>query len=92
MIESGHADARVVGGGEKGIAGTEAGAHDAETAIALLLEPVEATTRVNHALAAGVERAADIGGDGVVGAAGLRGHANVVIGHAQPQHGNAQSD
>jgi len=58
--------------------------------IAPLLQPVEATTNVNDALANGVERPADIGGKRVIGAANLSGHANVVVGHRQAEDGNAQ--
>ena len=58
--------------------------------VALLLQPVEAAANIDHALAHGIERAANVGGDGVVGAADFRRHADIVIRHGHPQHGDAQ--
>ena len=81
-----------MGRSQKGIARPEAGAHDAETAVALGFEPIETATDIDDGLAAGVQGAADIGGDRVVGAPDLRRRANVVVRHAQPQYRNSQSD
>ena len=89
MIEGGHANARIVRGGKKCITGSQAGAHDAQPAVSLLLQPIQAAANVHHRLAARVERAPDVGGHRVVGAARLRRHANVVIRHAQAQHRDA---
>jgi len=55
-----------------------------------LLEPIQAGADVDYGLAAGIEGASDVGGDGVVGAAGLGGHADIVIGHAEAEYGDAQ--
>ena len=85
MVEGVDADARVVGAGQEGVAGAEAGAEHAEVLVALLLKPVEAAADVDDGLAAGGERAADVGADGVVGALQLGGAANVVVGHGEPQ-------
>src|SRR5208282_4707303 len=45
---------------------------------------------VENTLAGSVQRAADVGGDGVVSALDLGGHADVVIGHAQAENSNAE--
>ena len=90
MIEGSYPDAGIVGSGKKGIARTEAGADDAELRVTLLLQPVEAATGIDHALAAGIESTADVGGDGVVGAVNFGGAADIVIGQGQAQDGNAQ--
>ena len=56
----------------------------------MLLEPVEAAADIDHALAHGIERASDVGGNGIVCAANLSGHADIVIRHAQAQDCNIQ--
>ena len=91
MVEGVDAEARIVGAGEKGIAGAEAGAEHAEVLVALLLEPVEAAANVDDGLAAGHEGAADVGADGVVGALELSGAANVVVGHGEAQRRDAHA-
>ncbi len=90
VVEGGDANAGIVGGGDEGVTGTQTGADDSELAVALLLEPIEAAADVDDALADGVEGAAEVGGDSVIGAADLGGHADIVIGHAQPKDGDAQ--
>ena len=91
VIEGIHAQARIVGAGQEGVAGAEAGAQNAEVLVALLLEPVEAATNIDHSLAAGGNGAADVGADGVVGALKLHGTANVVIGLGEPQRRDAHA-
>ena len=91
VVEGVDADARIVGAGQIGIAGAEAGSENAEVLVALLLKPVEAAANVNDSLTAGHERAADVGADGVVGALELGGAANVVIGHGEAQRGDAHA-
>src|SRR5208337_1405817 len=90
VIEGGHAKTRIVRGGDKGVTGAQACAHDAELAVTLLLEPIKTAADVDHALPDGIERAADVGGDGIVGATDFGGHADIVIRHAQAQYGDAQ--
>jgi len=53
VVEGVDADAGVVGGGQVGIAGAEAGSENAEVLVALLLKPVEAAADVNDSLTAG---------------------------------------
>src|SRR4029077_10375411 len=90
VVEGSHANAWVMGGGEKRITRAQACAHDAKTVVTLLLEPIEAAAYVNHRLAAGVDGASDVGGYCVIRAADVSRHANVVIGHCQPQHCDTQ--
>ena len=85
MIEGVHAQTRIVGAGEKGVTGAEAGAQDAEVFVALLFEPVKATADIDDGLAAGGNGAADVGAHGVVGALKLGGTANIVVGLGEPQ-------
>ena len=68
MIEGSDANPRIVRGGDESIAGSETGADDAQPVIALRFQPVEATAGIDHALAHRVDGAANVGGDGVVGA------------------------
>ena len=91
MVEGVDAQAGVVGAGEEGVAGAEAGAEDAEVLVALILKPVEAAADVDNGLAAGGEGAADVGADGVVGALKLDGAADVVIGLGEAQGRDAHA-
>src|SRR5258708_3387685 len=91
MIECRHLDTRIVRGRQEPVAGTEAGSDDAQLLVALLLEPVEAAAKIDHALARGVEGASNVSRNGVIGAAKLGRTTNVVVRHAQPQHGNSQT-
>ena len=79
----------IVSGREKGVAGAQAGAQNAQAVVSLLLEPVQAATDVNHSLTTGVERAADVGGDCIVGTMSVGRHADIVIRHAQAQNRDA---
>ena len=90
VIEGGDSNAGIVSGGKKRVTGTEAGADNSKAVVTLRLQLIEAATNVDGALAAGVERATDVSGDGVVGAADFGGHANVVIRHAEPQNRDAK--
>ena len=90
VIEGGDANAGVVRGCDERVARSEAGADDAQPVVALLLQPVEAAANIHHALARGGEGAPDVGGNRIVGAANLSGHADVVVRHGEPQHGNAE--
>src|SRR5437016_6742132 len=90
VIKSGGPNARIVRAGNEGVAGAEARPDQAELVVALLLEPVEAAADIDHALAHGIERASDVGGNGIVCAANLSGHADIVIRHAQAQDCNIQ--
>ncbi|MCU0247104.1 MAG: hypothetical protein MUC42_11050, partial [Bryobacter sp.] len=90
MVEDIRLDPRIVRGSEKGIAGTKAGAHDAEALIALRREPVQAAAHVDHGLPCRIERPADVGRDGVVGTIQFRGHAVVVIGKTESQRRYAE--
>ena len=58
----------VVGRGDEGDAGAQAGAQDAEAPVALLFEPVEAGAGVDNGLAGGVDGAADVARNVVIGA------------------------
>ena len=73
-------------GSDECVTGAQAGSDNSELVIALLLEPIETAAHIDYALAHRIESAANVGGDGVIGAADLGGHADIVIGHAQPQN------
>src|SRR5437667_7105610 len=90
MIENVRSQALVVGAGQKGVAGAQAGSQNPELTVALLRQPIEAAADVNHRLAARIDRSADIGADGVIGALQLAWPADIVIRHAQPQRRNAK--
>src|ERR1700727_1365091 len=86
MIEGCDPNAWLVCSRNEGITGAQTCAHNSELVIALLLEPIEAAANVHHALAHRIERASDVGGYGVIRAADLGGHADIVIRHREPQH------
>ena len=90
MIEGRDADARIMRGGDKCVTRSQTGADNSELVVALLFEPIETAAHIDDALAHGIESAADVGGDCIIGAADFGGHANIVIGHAQPQHRDAE--
>src|SRR5439155_18078289 len=90
VIEGGHADARIVRGGDECVTGTEARTGYAQSAVALLLEPIEAATDIHHTLASCIQRASDIGRDCIIRAPDFRRHADVMIWHAQPQNRDSQ--
>ena len=71
--------------------GTDARAQNAESGIALLLEPVEAAAGVLDSLAVGLESEANIGAADLVGALVVAGHAAVVVGHAHFKHGDPEA-
>src|SRR3981081_868906 len=85
MIERRHPNPRIVSGSNECVARAETCTYDSELTIALLLQPIEAASNVDHTLAYGVKGAADIGGDSVIGPLYLCRHADVVIWHAQSQ-------
>src|SRR6266568_3367773 len=91
VIEDVHSQAAVMGAGNEGIAGTEAGAEHAKFRVALLLQPIEAAANVDDALSRSVNRASDVGTDGVIGAMKLRWHADVMVRHAKAQRGNSEN-
>src|SRR5260370_34398186 len=85
MIERGPPNGGIVWGGNECVARAETCTYDPELTIALLLQPIEAASNVDHALAHGVKGAADIGVDCIIGPLYLCRHADVVIRHAQSQ-------
>ena len=68
VVERVDAQAGVEGAGDERVAGAERGAENAEVLIALRFQPIEATADVEDGLAAGGNRAADVGAYRVVGA------------------------
>src|SRR5207248_10562095 len=76
VIKCRDANSRIMRGGEKRVAGTQAGSHNPQPIIALLLKPVQATTDVNYTLAGSIQRSSDIRRNRVIGAADFRGHTN----------------
>ena len=85
VIEDIDAQPLIVCAGQKGIARTQAGAHDAELGISLLGKPVEATADVNDRLACSVNGSSHVGADSIVGAGDLRRSADIVIRRAHAQ-------
>jgi len=63
MVEDAHPHARIVRGGNKRDAGTQAGAQDTHPRITLLSQPVQARARIDDGLAGSVDGAADITGN-----------------------------
>ena len=62
----------------------------ADALVALQRQPVDRAPRVEHRLPVGLQRAADVRADDVVGALELGRAPDVVIGQAQPQRGDAE--
>ncbi len=89
--ETAGADAFVVNKSDVADRGADAGAEDAELGVALLFEPVEASSAILDSLAVGLQGQADIGAADLVGALVAFGHAAVVIGHAQLEDGDAEA-
>ena len=89
VIKRRHLNSRIMRGGNKRIARSEARADDAEPVVTLRFQPVETAAHIDHALAHRIERASNVGGDGIVGAVDLRRTANIVIRHGEPQHRDA---
>ena len=54
MIERRHPNARIMRGSNECIARAQTCTHDSELAVALLLQPIEAASNVDHALTHGV--------------------------------------
>src|SRR5579859_7165345 len=90
MIKRGHTNARIMRRCDERIARSQACAHDPKIAIALLLEPIEAAPDIDDPLSHRIQCAPDIGRHSVICAADLRGHADIVIWHAQPKYCNSQ--
>src|ERR1700757_1611098 len=90
VIEGADLKARIHGGGDEGIAGTEAGAEHAKLLVTLLLKPVEAATDIHNRLAARRDGAAQVGTDGVVGALELKWAADVVVRLRKAQRRDAE--
>src|SRR5947209_6679907 len=88
MVESIYLQTSIVGTGDECITRSQTGTEDSEALAALLLEPVETTTNIDHALAAGIEGASNIRGNGIVAALEFRRPADVMVGLAQPQRGD----
>src|SRR5581483_656805 len=91
VVESCHLDSFIVCRSQEGVARPKTGSDNAQALVPLLLEPIEAAADVDHPLSACVKGAANVGGDGIVGAPNLSRTPNIVIRHAEPQHRNAQT-
>src|SRR5215467_6718649 len=91
MVEGSHFDAYIVGGGDECVARTQTGANNPQLFVALLLQPVEAAADIEHALARRIERTANVCRNCIISSPNLGRPSNVVIGHAEPQHGNPEA-
>ena len=91
VIEHVHANSRIMGAGEKGIAGPEAGTDNREILKALLLKPVEAAARIDDRLPGGIDGAADVRRNGIVGAGQRLRHARVVIRKTETECGEPKT-
>jgi hypothetical protein len=60
VIEHIHPNPFVVRGGQKPIAGTEAGTYNSQIFITLLLQPVEAGPDIDYGLSGGIDRTRDV--------------------------------
>src|SRR4029077_17451163 len=77
--EAACAESVIVDHGDVAYRGADAGAQDAQSGKALLLEPAEAPAGVLHGLAVGLERQADVGAYELVGALVALSHASIMI-------------
>src|SRR5579883_369612 len=84
VVEYVYLEPGVVNAGEEGIAGAEAGAHDADVLVVFALQPIGAAARVDDGLARRVDGARNVGRDRVVGALQLRRHPVIVVRKTQP--------
>src|SRR5580658_3440280 len=91
VIESSDADTAVERGGKKGIARAKTGAKDSKLFVALLLQPIDAATNVDYRLTAGSDGAPQVGADRIIGARQLCRTADIVVGLAEAQGGNAKA-
>ena len=91
VVEAADLEAGIVGGGDEGVGRAEGGAEDAELGVALLRKPIDAGADVDDGLTAGVDGAAEVGGDGEVGALELGGAADVVVGLGEAEGGDAEA-
>src|SRR5215470_1885493 len=91
MVEPGHFDSYIVRGGDECVARTQTGANNPQLSVTLLLQPVEAAADIEHALARRIERTPYVRRNCIISAANLGRPSNVVIGHAEPQHGNPEA-
>jgi hypothetical protein len=89
--ETAGAEAFIVNESDVADGGADAGAEDAELAVALLFKPVEAAAGILDGLAVRLEGEADIRATNLVGALVAVGHSAVVIGHAHFEDGNAEA-
>ena len=84
-------DAGIVGRREERHAGSQAGAEDADAAVAPGFQPVDAGPDIDGRLPAGVDGAADVAGNVVVGARGFGRLALGVVGHGHAQGADAEA-
>src|SRR5258708_34142076 len=78
-------------GGNKRVAGTEAGPKNSHAVFALRLQPVHASANINYGLAGRVNGAADVWRDRIVRALRLPRTANVMIWLGSAPHGGPQT-
>ena len=69
----------------------EAGAEDPDAVVPLRCQPPDGPSRIEHRLAADLERAHDVGADDIVGAREFGRHARVVVRQAQAQCTHAKA-
>src|SRR5205085_344009 len=90
MIKHIYPDARVMRASNKCITRSEAGSDNAQISVALLLQPIETSTCVNHSLPGSVNGPANVRRDGEVRTSQIRWHAGIVVGQAQAQRADAK--
>ena len=81
----------VVRRGNEGDAGAQAGAEDPEAPVALLLKPVQAGARIDDGLPGGVDGAAEVARNVVIGALQFGRHARPVVGQAHAQRRDSET-
>ena len=81
----------IVDEGDVADGGANTGAENAELAVTLLLEPMEAAAGVMDGLAIGLKGETDVGAADLVGAFVTVGHAAVMVRHAHFQDGDAEA-
>src|SRR5580658_8721879 len=90
MQERAGAQSRFMRDGEKREAGADTGAENAEAVVALLFEPAQGASRIEHRLAIGLQGEADVGAHHIIRSRMAGNGAAIVIGQAQFHGGDAE--
>src|SRR5438552_1453911 len=90
MVEGVDSNTRIVGTGQTGIAGSQAGPDDSKALVALRFQPIVTAAHIDYGLTRGIYSAGNVRRDGVVRSLELGGHAVIVIRQADTKSGDAE--